>query len=165
MDMTQYRDLFVSEAREHLQSMSRLVVALEQAAADPDGIAALFRAAHSVKGMAASMELGAITELAHALEDLMDRVRKGMPFDAGVTDLLLEGIDLLHLMVDAVAAGRESSPAKELIARVRGYAPAPSGGPEPPAGHDRSSGGSKGHSPADQQQTVRIRTTLLDRLV
>ncbi len=165
MDMSPYRDLFVSEVREHLQSMSRLVVALEQAAADPDGIAALFRAAHSVKGMAASMELDAITELAHALEDLMDRVRKGMPFDAGVTDLLLEGIDLLHLMVDAVAAGRESSPAAKLIARVRGYAPAPSGGPELPAGHDRSSSGSKGHPPADQQQTVRIRTTLLDRLV
>lgn len=164
MDMSQYRDLFVSEAREHLQTMSRLVVALE-AEADPDGIAALFRAAHSVKGMAASMELGEITELAHALEDLMDRVRKGMPLDSGVTDLLLEGIDNLQTMVGAVAAGETVAPAEELIARVRGYTPSMADSLSLSAGADRISAARQGPPPAEDAQTVRIRTALLDKLV
>lgn len=165
MDISQYRDLFVNEAREHLQTMSRLVVDLEQGAADPDGIAALFRAAHSVKGMAASLELEAITGLAHALEDLMDRVRKGLPFAKGVTDLLLEGGDLLHLMVDAVAEGTSASPAEELIGRIRGYDPASEGEPAVPAGRDKRVSGRKEALPGDELQTVRIRTTLLDKLV
>jgi two-component system chemotaxis sensor kinase CheA len=165
MDMSPYRDLFVSETREHLQTMSQLVVALEQGAADPDGIAALFRAAHSVKGMAASLELEAITALAHALEDLMDRVRKGLPFAKGVTDLLLEGIDLLHPMVDAVAGGTPALPAEELIGRIRGYDPALEGEPPLPAGQGKGVSGRKDALPGDELQTVRIRTTLLDKLV
>lgn len=165
MDMSQYRDLFVSETREHLQTMSQLVVALEQGTADPDGIAALFRAAHSVKGMAASLELEAITELAHALEDLMDRVRKGLPFAKGVADLFLEGIDFLHLMADAVAGGTSALPAEELIGRIRGYDPASEGEPALPARRGKGASGRKEALSGDELQTVRIRTMLLDKLV
>ncbi len=76
MDMSQYRELFLSETREHLSSFNELIVALESDAGDREKIDSLFRSAHSIKGMAASMGYGEIADLAHKIEDLMDKVRK-----------------------------------------------------------------------------------------
>ena len=75
MDMSPYRDLFISESREHLRAVSELIVKVEQEAGSRKDMDALFRAAHSLKGMAASMGYGEIAELSHRIEDLMDRVR------------------------------------------------------------------------------------------
>ena len=72
MDMSQYRDLFLSETREHLNNMNRLMATLEQAPGDRETIDALFREAHSVKGMAASMGFERTAELSHHLEDFLD---------------------------------------------------------------------------------------------
>jgi len=75
MDMTPYRDLFISEAREHLRAMNEITLLLETASAEREQIDALFRHSHSLKGMAASMGYNEMAELAHRMEDLMDRVR------------------------------------------------------------------------------------------
>ena len=56
MDMSKYRDLFISEAREHIQGINDCILVLEKDAVNTDGINELFRHAHSVKGIAASME-------------------------------------------------------------------------------------------------------------
>jgi two-component system chemotaxis sensor kinase CheA len=76
MDMTKYREMFLSETREHLNNMSRLVITLEKDPSDREGIDSLFRDVHSIKGMAASMGYAHTAELAHHLEDLMDGFRK-----------------------------------------------------------------------------------------
>ena len=106
MDMSQYRDLFVAETREYLGSMNESIVDLERGPGDREAIDSLFRFAHSIKGMAASMGYQDIAELAHAMEDLMDRVRKGdaLPV-AAVVDALLGGVDLLDEMVVAIEKG------------------------------------------------------------
>lgn len=172
MDMTQYLSLFVSEAKEHLNAMGDLIVALEKSPGNMEDVDSLFRSAHSVKGMAASMGYDEIAELAHALEDLMDRVRKGgLAFDGGVADLLLEGTDILQHAVVAVSGGDDGRcDIADLCRRVAGYtpgaipaAPAPpplSSPAEPPAG-----AATKRPEPTEQLQTVRVRTDLLDRLV
>src|SRR5512133_1902588 len=106
MDMSQYKDLFVSEVREHLQGVSNAIVALEGAPEEREQIDFLFRMAHSIKGMAASMGYGEMAELAHKMEDLMDRVRKGtIGFVSAVADLLLEGSDLLSTMLNDIDSG------------------------------------------------------------
>ncbi|HEX2769454.1 MAG TPA: Hpt domain-containing protein, partial [Geobacteraceae bacterium] len=74
--MSQYKELFISESREHLHSMNELIVLLEKEADDREKIDSLFRVAHSIKGMAASMGYSDIADLAHKIEDLMDKVRK-----------------------------------------------------------------------------------------
>src|SRR5664279_2813103 len=100
MDMSQYRELFISESREHLHAMNELIVSLEKEAGNGEKIDSLFRSAHSIKGMAASMAYGDIAELAHKIEDLMDRVRKGIiEFETDVADLLLAGADHLETMI------------------------------------------------------------------
>ena len=104
MDMSKYRGMFLSETGEHLKSMSRLLLQLEKAPGDRESIDALFREAHSIKGMAASMGYEVTTSLAHHLEDLMDSFRKGGRITAEAVDRMLAGIDLLEGLLEDIAA-------------------------------------------------------------
>ena len=106
MDMSKYRGMFLSETQEHLRSMGQLVVSLEQRPDDRENIDSLFRAAHSIKGMAASMGYEQTAQLAHHLEDLLDGFRREGSVPATVFDRLLAGIDLLEGLLDDVAAER-----------------------------------------------------------
>jgi two-component system chemotaxis sensor kinase CheA len=104
MDLAKYRAMFVTEAQEHLRQMNAGLVALESDPADPERIQGLFRSAHSIKGMAASVGYDAIAALSHRLEDLMDRYRQGgLAVEPAAIDLLLEGVDLLTHHVQAIA--------------------------------------------------------------
>jgi len=123
MDMSKYRDLFISEAREHIRGMNDCVLILEKDPGSDEGINELFRHAHSVKGMSASMGYASISELSHRLEDMMDTVRKGQTrISQGVIDILLSGIDNLESQVESVENG--SDPAgidtADIISRIRG---------------------------------------------
>src|SRR5664279_3820339 len=125
MDMSQYRELFISESREHLHAMNELIVSLEKEAGNGEKIDSLFRSAHSIKGMAASMAYGDIAELAHKIEDLMDRVRKGIiEFETDVADLLLAGADHLEAMILEVEQGRTGNhDITGLLHEIAGYTP------------------------------------------
>ncbi len=106
MDMSKYRTLFFSESREHLNTMGRLLVELEKNGRDRATIDALFREAHSVKGMAASMGFARTAELAHCLEDMLDHFRRDGAVPVERVDRLLTGIDLLEGLVADLEAER-----------------------------------------------------------
>jgi two-component system, chemotaxis family, sensor kinase CheA len=127
MDMSQYKNLFLTEAREYLKTINETVVALEEAPDDRAGIDTLFRGAHSLKGMAASMDYSDIVEVAHRMEDLMIRVRDaGLLFESGVADLLLEGVDAMDRMMADLEAGRDPRySAGDLPQRLSSYTPLP----------------------------------------
>ncbi|NJC88720.1 MAG: chemotaxis protein CheA [Desulfuromonas sp.] len=107
MDMSRYRELFLSETREHLNQMGRLLVALEQEPSARETIDALFREAHSVKGMAASMGYERTAALAHHLEDMLDGFRRGGGMPDGTIDQLLAGLDLLEGLLEDLQADRQ----------------------------------------------------------
>lgn len=103
MDMSKYKDLFVSEAREHLQGINDCILNLEKDGQAADSINELFRHAHSIKGMSASMGFGTIAQLSHHLEDMMDIFRQGKAqITTPVVDVLFSGVDYLENMVAAV---------------------------------------------------------------
>ncbi|MDH3974520.1 MAG: chemotaxis protein CheA [Deltaproteobacteria bacterium] len=103
MDMSKYKGMFISETKEHLQSMNKLIISLEKTPDKQEDIEALFREAHSVKGMAASMGYSDISELSHKMEDMMDLFRKGtLKLDSSAVDLLFEGLDSLELMLKGI---------------------------------------------------------------
>jgi two-component system chemotaxis sensor kinase CheA len=138
MDMSKYRDLFISEAREHVQGMSNCILVLEKEPTSDQGINELFRHAHSVKGMSASMGYAKIAELSHHLEDMMDLVRKGqISVSSGVTDILLAGVDAFENLVDAVEQDKslEDIDISALLARVLN---AMEGGAEATPGEERT---------------------------
>ncbi|MDF1535404.1 MAG: chemotaxis protein CheA [bacterium] len=123
MDMSKYKDLFISEAREHVQGMSNCILVLEKEPGSEGSINELFRHAHSVKGMSASMGYGIIAELSHQLEDMMDTVRKGQTaISSPIIDILLEGMDILDKLVDAVEQdkGLDELQTSALLSRIRG---------------------------------------------
>ncbi len=103
--MQKYRKMFVEAAREHLALAGQQLVALEKAPGDAERINELFRNAHSIKGMSASLGYEEISALAHSLEDLLDLVRSGKrDLDPSRIDLLLRTIDVLDQMVSQVEA-------------------------------------------------------------
>ncbi len=134
MDMSKYKTLFLTEAREHLQGINNCVLVLEKDPGSGESINELFRHAHSIKGMSASMGYGPISQLSHHLEDLMDNVRKGQSaISSEIVDILLEGTDALQDMVDAIES---DNPADDLVnadymARLKGITES-TGKPGPP---------------------------------
>ncbi|MCK4507830.1 MAG: chemotaxis protein CheA [Desulfuromonadales bacterium] len=104
--MSQYRDLFLSETREHINNLNQLVVTLEQEPGNRETIDALFREAHSIKGMAATMGFDRTAELSHHLEDMLDGFRATGEVPASTVDYLLAGIDLLDGLLDDLQSNK-----------------------------------------------------------
>ena len=138
MDMSKYVKMYVSESQERLQRIDGLLLTLEQNGADRAAIDNLFREAHSIKGMSASMGYEELAKVSHRMEDYLDQFRggKGALERRGV-DLLFEGVDLLRRAVEEIAAGTQPTlSAEEYVAKMasvllaRGEAVAP---PAPPA--------------------------------
>jgi len=127
LEMAKYLAMFVSEAGEHLSKLGAGLVRLESVAKEGGDTTAfvdeLFRHAHSVKGMAATMQLEGIARLAHCAEDLVDafRRRAASP-DAEAVDVLLAAIDGLTGMVERASRGEAPAPDAALVARVSGAA-------------------------------------------
>src|SRR2546422_6716952 len=76
MDLSQYAELFLAESREHLSACNQLLLEWERAPASPAPVAGVFRAVHTVKGMAATMGYARVTDLAHRTENLLDLLRR-----------------------------------------------------------------------------------------
>jgi len=115
MDMSKYLSIFVSESQDHLQKMDGLLLTLERSPEDMPAIAALFREAHSMKGMSALMGYEGLAEVAHRLEDFLDRCRGGQSRIGGAAlEALFEGVDLLRQAV--AEAGQSGAPSVDVSA-------------------------------------------------
>lgn len=118
MDRAKFKEMFIVEAAEHVQRMGELLLNLDSAAADREGIAALFREAHSIKGMAATMEYANTARLAHYLEDLLDDCRQRGAIPRAQGDRLLEGTDLLEALLDDIRHERAERDVEFFIAEA-----------------------------------------------
>ena len=116
MDLTKYRNLFIEEATEHLSEMSSSLLALEKDVTNAEAIDVIFRMAHGIKGMAASLEYASITEVSHRLEDRMVVIRNTGAVSTDEMALLFRGLDTLEAMVGVVRETSEApDPDSELV--------------------------------------------------
>src|SRR5436309_3463590 len=108
MDLSQYAELFLAESREHLSACNHLLLEWERNPNATEPVGGLFRAVHTIKGMAATMGYGRVADLAHRMENLLDQLRRGgkAPTDA-VIQLLFRATDALEKSVTLAVAGRE----------------------------------------------------------
>jgi len=108
MDLSQYAELFLAESREHLSACNQLLLEWERHPASPEPVGGLFRAVHTIKGMAATMGYGRVADLSHRLENLLDHLRRGgkAPTDE-ILQLLFRATDALEKAVGLAVAGRE----------------------------------------------------------
>ena len=96
MDLSQYAELFLAESREHLGACNTWLLAWERDPAATEPVRGLFRSVHTIKGMAATMGYGGVAELAHGMENLLDRLRRGVgaPSPQLIQTLLDLGLDI-----------------------------------------------------------------------
>jgi chemosensory pili system protein ChpA (sensor histidine kinase/response regulator) len=136
---------FAPEARDHLDVMSRCLLALEQGRATEDNVASLFRAVHTLKGAAYVVGHTAVGDLAHAIEDVLAAVRhdRGSLAPAAI-DLIHAGIEAarrrLGLTGDSVDEGVPEA-YEETLARLRAVAPHPARGVRDAGAHAGASAG------------------------
>ncbi len=108
MDMSEYKEIFKAESEEHLQQLNDSLLGLEQNPNDLEYITTMFRSAHTLKGMSATMGFSTIAELTHEMENLMDMVRKSqVEVSNGLIDILFECLDTLEALVEAVDSGEQ----------------------------------------------------------
>ncbi|MBW8328514.1 MAG: chemotaxis protein CheA [Thiobacillus sp.] len=101
IDMSQFYQVFFDEADELLAEMEKLLLALDVSEPDSEDLNAIFRAAHSIKGGAATFAFNDITEVTHMLESLLDRIRKGeMALTPEHVDAFLVSKDVLAMQMD-----------------------------------------------------------------
>jgi two-component system chemotaxis sensor kinase CheA len=119
MDMAKYRQVFIEESTEHLAEMSSALLGLEKNLADGEAIDLVFRMAHSIKGMAASLEYDSVTQVSHGLEDRMQEVRRaGRVADTEELGALFRGLECLESMVAAIRETGETPPPDPALAAV-----------------------------------------------
>ena len=114
LDMAKYRRIFLEEAADHLAEISRALLDLEKEMASVDAIDTIFRMAHSIKSMAASLGYDPVADLAHRMEDRMEGVRSaGRVRDPAELALLFRSLEALEAMVAAVSDEQALMPADE----------------------------------------------------
>jgi two-component system chemotaxis sensor kinase CheA len=107
LDNDQYRQLFIEEAKEHLDNLTQCLLALEKAPQNPEVVNTLFRSAHTLKGSSGMMGFKDFQELTHAMEDVFDGMRKGNPPNSSLISTLLECVDALSLRLENIQSGAE----------------------------------------------------------
>ena len=104
MDVSQYLDIFLDESKEHLQNLNTSVLNLEQDPENPDTISEIFRAAHTLKGMAGTMGYKRMQNLTHDMENVFSEVRDGkLKVNAGMIDVLFRCLDAIEEYVSVIS--------------------------------------------------------------
>jgi len=106
MDTNQYMEMFLEESREHLQSLNDCLLELEHNPEDAAVLNEIFRSAHTIKGMSATMGFTEIAELTHEMENVLDLLRKEqLKADEDIVDTIFKCVDTLEQMIENVAGG------------------------------------------------------------
>ncbi len=97
MDVSQYLEIFIDETKEHLQSLNEQLLVIEKEPENTDTINEIFRAAHSLKGMAGTMGYKRMQKLTHQMENVFSEIRNGAKkVDANIVDVLFQCLDALE---------------------------------------------------------------------
>lgn len=103
-ESAEYKDMFIEEAREHLTTLNQSLLDFEQNPSDEDALNKIFRAAHTIKGMAATLNYDPIQKLSHKTEDTLDLIRQHqINVDSDVVDLIFDCFDGIESMVEDIA--------------------------------------------------------------
>ena len=117
MDVSQYLEIFIDETKEHLQSLNTQILELEQNSENMDTINEVFRAAHSLKGMAGTMGYKRMQNLTHDMENVFSEVRNGhIKVNAAMIDCLFQCLDALDEYLNNIQeSGDEGTNDNEIL--------------------------------------------------
>ncbi len=117
---SEYLDVFLDESQEHIQSINDHLLKLEQAPDDLSIVGEVFRSAHTLKGMAATMGFEDLAHLTHNMENVLDLIRnQKLDVTSEVMDVVFVAVDDLEAMVEDIASGGEGKrDVSEVVAKL-----------------------------------------------
>jgi len=118
---TEYIEIFVEESKSLLTDLNNLLLELENNPEDLEVMTSIFRIAHTIKGNSAAMGFDELSELAHAVEDLLDALRqRKAEIDSEIMNLIFDGVDMISVMLEEIVEeGKTKSIPDELISKIR----------------------------------------------
>ncbi len=103
MDVSQYLEMFIEESKEHLQNLNESLLEMEKSPENKDLVNEIFRVAHTLKGMAATMGFKRMTVLTHDMENVLSEIRNGnIGTSAELLDVLFQCLDALEKYIDII---------------------------------------------------------------
>jgi len=124
LDVSQYLEIFIEESKEHLQNLNTFLLELEKGTGDEkDLINEVFRSAHTLKGMAATMGFKKMNKLTHEMENVLSEIRTGnLSINAKILDTLFGCLDILEQYVDNIVETSDegNKDAKEMVDALLG---------------------------------------------
>ncbi|MDQ0253692.1 two-component system chemotaxis sensor kinase CheA [Evansella vedderi] len=106
MDKSQYLDMFIDESKEHLQAINDNLLLLEKNPSEENIINEIFRSAHTLKGMSATMGFSDLANLTHQMENVLDGIRNEIIMASSeLIDMVFESVDYLEAMIQDIADG------------------------------------------------------------
>ncbi len=101
IDMSQYMDIFLEESKEHLTILNKNLLELEKNAGNTNSLNEIFRAAHTLKGMASTMGFEDVADLTHHMENVLSALKEGvLTVNSQVVDVLFQCFDRMQFMID-----------------------------------------------------------------
>lgn len=120
-EMDAYLGVFIEEGKEHLQELNDALLNLEKNPDDVETINEIFRAVHTLKGMAGTMGFDKLTKLCHRMENFLDILRKGeIKVTSEIVDRIFYGVDLISQLLESIAATGEEG-AVDIEESVRSF--------------------------------------------
>lgn len=120
MDTMEYIDMFLDESREHLQAVNDHLLVLEKNPSEVSLVNEIFRSAHTLKGMAATMQFEDIASLTHQMENVLDLIRnEKLSVTTEVIDITFEAVESLEKMVEDISRdGTGKKDVSHLVSRL-----------------------------------------------
>lgn len=121
MDVSQYLEIFIEEAKEHLQNLNVSLLEMEKDTSNKELVNEIFRVAHTLKGMAGTMGFKKMNVLTHDMENVLSEIRNGtIDVDAEMLDVMFNCLDALEGYVDSIVetSGEGEKEHKDIIERL-----------------------------------------------
>lgn len=118
-ELNKYKDIFLSEAKEHVASMNASLLKFEKSPAKVELVNDIFRHAHTLKSMAATMDYTKTTALCHTMEDVLDAIKKRKIKPVKCIDTLFECFDALEATLKSLKDGNDEFDTASLIERLQ----------------------------------------------
>ncbi|MED1872405.1 chemotaxis protein CheA [Brevibacillus borstelensis] len=121
MDMNQYLDMFIEESKEHLQAINANLLVLENDPESTQIVNEIFRSAHTLKGMSATMGFEDMASLTHEAENVLDLIRNDkLKINSDIMDVIFQSVDLIEGMVMNIMEGGDgSADVSQPVAKLR----------------------------------------------
>ncbi|GAB1529127.1 MULTISPECIES: chemotaxis protein CheW [Brevibacillus] len=121
MDMNQYLDMFIEESKEHLQAINANLLLLESDPGNIGHVKEIFRSAHTLKGMSATMGYEDMASLTHEAENVLDLIRnQKLTITSDIMDAIFQSVDLIEgMVIDITEGGDGSADVSSIVTKLR----------------------------------------------